>query len=286
VTSAAETAIITVSYNSSAQLADFLAAAVSCVNSPSQVFVADNASADVEATRSLTARFGATLIQLDDNFGYGGAINRALAAVPADLTTLIICNPDAVLTPAAVDHLRSEVSDPRVGLAGPRILNEDGTTYPSGRAIPSIGNGIGHALFANIWKSNPWTKKYHAKAYLEATTQEVGWVSGSCIAIRRELFEIVGGFDEAYFMYFEDVDLAYRLGQRSLTNLYVPQVSITHLGGESTKAVKKHMLKVHHDSAMHFIQVRYPGIFWAPLRGVIRLGLGVRLWLQTRGAAS
>jgi N-acetylglucosaminyl-diphospho-decaprenol L-rhamnosyltransferase len=286
VTSAAETAIITVSYNSSAQLADFLTAAVNCVASPSQVFVADNASADVEATRALAAKFGATLVQLDDNFGYGGAINRALKSVPATLTTLIICNPDAVLTPAAVDRLRSEVSDPRVGLAGPRILNEDGSTYPSGRAIPSIGIGIGHALFANIWKSNPWTKKYHAKAYLESATQEVGWVSGSCIAIRRETFESLGGFDEAYFMYFEDVDLAYRLGKRGLVNLYVPEVSITHLGGESTKTVKKHMLKVHHDSAMHFIRVRYPGVLWAPLRAVIRLGLGIRLWLQTRGASA
>jgi len=286
VSSLADTAIITVSYNSSAQLADFLTAAVNCVASPSQVFVADNASADVDTTRALAAKFGATLIQLNDNFGYGGAMNRALASVPATLTTLIICNPDALLTPAAVDRLRSEVNDPRVGLAGPRILNEDGTTYPSGRAIPSIGNGIGHALFANIWKSNPWTKRYHAKAYLEVTTQEVGWVSGSCIAIRRDVFESVGGFDEAYFMYFEDVDLAYRLGQRDLVNLYVPEVSITHLGGESTKAVKKHMLKVHHDSAMHFIQVRYPGVFWAPVRGLIRLGLGLRLWLQTRGADS
>ena len=280
--SPADTAIITVSYNSSAQLADFLAAAIQCVNSPSQIFVADNASADVDLTRTLTAQCGATVVQLDDNYGYGGAINRALAAVPTDLTTLIICNPDAVLTPAAVDRLRAEVSNPAIGLAGPRILNEDGTTYPSGRAIPSIGNGIGHALFANIWKSNPWTKKYHAKAYLEDTTQEVGWVSGSCIAIRRETFENVGGFDKAYFMYFEDVDLAYRLGQQGLTNLYVPEVSITHLGGESTKAVKKHMLKVHHDSAMHFISMRYPGMLWAPLRGVIRLGLNVRLWLETR----
>jgi N-acetylglucosaminyl-diphospho-decaprenol L-rhamnosyltransferase len=276
VTSAADTAIITVSYNSSAQLADFLTAAVNCVASPSQVFVADNASADVEATRALATKFGATLVQLDDNYGYGGAINRALASVPATLTTLIICNPDALLSPAAVDHLRSEVSDPRVGLAGPRILNEDGSTYPSGRAIPSIGNGIGHALFANIWKSNPWTKKYHAKAYLESTTQEVGWVSGSCIAIRRETFNKLGGFDEAYFMYFEDVDLAYRLGQRGLVNLYMPEVSITHLGGESTKAVKKHMLKVHHDSAMHFISVRYPGTGFAPLRLLVRLGLWIR----------
>ena len=199
--SPADTAIITVSYNSSAQLADFLAAALQCVNSPSQIFVADNASADVDVTRTFTAQCGATLVQLDDNYGYGGAINRALAAVPSDLSTLIICNPDAVLTPAAVDRLRAEVSNPAIGLAGPRILNEDGTTYPSGRAIPSIGNGIGHALFANIWKSNPWTKKYHAKAYLEDTTQEVGWVSGSCIAIRRDVFESVGGFDEAYFMY-------------------------------------------------------------------------------------
>ena len=182
--------------------------------------------------------------------------------------------------------LSGAVQDKSVGVAGPRIYNEDGSVYPSARSIPSIRNGVGHALFANIWLSNPWTKNYLSEAHLQNTTVSTGWVSGACLAIRRELFTEVGGFDDNYFMYFEDVDLGYRLGKRGLTNLYVPEVSITHIGGESTKAIKKTMLRIHHESAMHFIQVKYKGILWAPVRGVIRVGLALRFWLQARKATT
>lgn len=282
-TSPSDVAIITVSYNSSAQLPAFLESAVPCVASPSQIVIVDNASEDVAVTRALALKHGVTLVELNENHGYGGGINRGAPHVPAGTNTLLISNPDSQLNADVVNRLSSVISSDRnIGVAGPRILNEDGSTYPSGRAFPSLRAGIGHALFANIWPTNPWTKKYHSRAYLSNHTQEVGWVSGSCFAIRKDLFTEVNGFDEAYLMYMEDVDLAYRLSKAGYRNLYIPEVSITHLGGESTKAVKKHMLKVHHESTAHFIEVKHPGILWAPVRGIIKLGLAVRLWVQTR----
>jgi N-acetylglucosaminyl-diphospho-decaprenol L-rhamnosyltransferase len=145
---------------------------------------------------------------------------------------------------------------------------------------------VGHALFANIWLTNPWTKSYLSEAHLQNSTVPTGWVSGACLAIRKDLFTQVEGFDDKYFMYFEDVDLGYRLGKLGYTNLYVPEVSITHIGGESTKAIKKTMLRIHHESAMRFIQVKYRGLLWAPVRGVIRIGLALRFWLQARKATT
>ena len=281
-----DVAIITVSYNSSAQLADFLASAVKSVASPDQITVVDNNSADIKTTEVLSKKLGVNLLKLDKNVGYGSAVNKAVPVLPANLTALLVCNPDSELNAEAVITLRSAVQDNSVGVAGPRIYNEDGSVYPSARSIPSIRNGVGHALFANIWLSNPWTKSYLSEAHLQNSTVSTGWVSGACLAIRRELFTEVGGFDDNYFMYFEDVDLGYRLGKRGLTNLYVPEVSITHIGGESTKAIKKAMLRIHHESAMHFIQVKYKGILWAPVRGVIRIGLALRFWLQARKATT
>ncbi|MEY4997669.1 MAG: hypothetical protein RLY59_1073, partial [Actinomycetota bacterium] len=125
-----------------------------------------------------------------------------------------------------------------------------------------------------------------SEAHLQNSRVATGWVSGACLAVNRDLFETIGGFDEHYFMYFEDVDLGYRLGKQGLTNLYVPEVSITHIGGESTKATKKNMLRIHHDSAMRFIQVKYSGLLWAPVRGIIRLGLKLRFWFQARKATT
>jgi N-acetylglucosaminyl-diphospho-decaprenol L-rhamnosyltransferase len=281
-----DVAIITVSYNSSAQLSDFLSSAVKSVASPSQITVVDNNSADISVTEKLTKELGVNLLKLDTNVGYGAAINKAVPALPQELSTLLVCNPDSELNSKAVNALVNAVSDKAVGVAGPRIFNEDGSVYPSARAIPSIRNGVGHALFANIWLTNPWTKSYLSEAHLQNSTVPTGWVSGACLAIRKDLFTQVGGFDDKYFMYFEDVDLGYRLGKQGFTNLYVPEVSITHIGGESTKAIKKTMLRIHHESAMHFIQVKYKGILWAPVRGVIRVGLVLRFWLQARKATT
>ena len=281
-----DVAIITVSYNSSAQLADFLSRAVRSVASPSQITVVDNNSADIKTTEALTKKLGVNLLKLDKNVGYGSAVNKAVPVLPSELTTLLVCNPDSELNAEAVTALTNAVQNRSVGVAGPRIYNEDGSVYPSARSIPSIRNGVGHALFANIWLSNPWTKSYLSEAHLQNTTVPTGWMSGACLAIRRELFTEAGGFDDNYFMYFEDVDLGYRLGKRGLTNLYVPEVSITHIGGESTKAVKKTMLRIHHESAMHFIQVKYKGILWAPVRGAIRVGLALRYWLQSNRASN
>lgn len=279
-------AIITVSYNSSAQLSDFLASAVKSVAFPGQITVVDNNSADINVTAKLTKKLGVNLLKLDTNVGYGSAVNKAVPALPQELSTLLVCNPDSELNATAVNALVNAVSDRTVGVAGPRIYNEDGSVYPSARAIPSIRNGVGHALFANIWLTNPWTKSYLSEAHLQNSTVPTGWVSGACLAIRRDLFTQVVGFDDKYFMYFEDVDLGYRLGKLGYTNLYVPEVSITHIGGESTKAIKKTMLRIHHESAMHFIQVKYKGILWAPVRGVIRIGLSMRFWLQARKATT
>ncbi|MDH6533345.1 N-acetylglucosaminyl-diphospho-decaprenol L-rhamnosyltransferase [Aurantimicrobium minutum] len=275
-----DVAIITVSYNSSAQLESFLASAAATVAHSGHIFVADNASWDIATTRIACKKFGASLVELDCNLGYGGAINKVVEQLPVGIDFIFVCNPDSVISLETIGYLRDLLdSDPLIGAAGPKILNEDGSVYPSGRNIPSLRNGIGHAIFSNIWPSNPWTKRYHSKAYLQDTTVLVSWVSGSCMAFRTETFRALNGFDEGYFMYMEDVDMGYRLGKLGYRVLYVPEVSITHIGGESTKVVKKDMLKIHHDSAMRFIENKYNGILWAPVRGVIRIGLATRMWL-------
>jgi N-acetylglucosaminyl-diphospho-decaprenol L-rhamnosyltransferase len=101
--------------------------------------------------------------------------------------------------------------------------------------------------------------------------------------VRRSTFEELGGFNERYFMYFEDVDLGYRAGQRGLRNVYVPGAVVTHVGGETTRVNKRTMLAAHHDSAKKFIATKYAGPAWAPVRVVLRIGLTIRLWAEARG---
>lgn len=276
----ANVAVITVSYNSSAQLEDFLASAVATVASPAQILVVDNASSDIAVTRALAKKFGTGLLELPDNRGYGGAANAGAATLDATVEFIVVANPDLSFKPDAVAHLVAAAeADPQIAATGPRVLNVDGSVYPSARSIPSLRMGIGHALFANVWPGNPWTRAYHSDVTTRSEQSAVGWLSGSCVCVRRSAFEAVGGFDEGYFMYFEDVDLGRRLGKANFTNVFVPSAEVTHIGGVSTAAHSKAMLRVHHDSAYRFLAKKYPGPLLAPLRWTLRIALRGRVAL-------
>ena len=277
----ANVAVITVSYNSSGQLDDFLASAVATVADAAQILVVDNCSQDIESTRALAEKHGARLLELFDNRGYGGAINAGAATLASTIDFIVVANPDLSFQSDAVARLVAVAeTDSQIACTGPRVLNEDGSVYPSARSIPSLRVGIGHALFANVWPRNPWTRAYHSDVTTRSEQLAVGWLSGSCVCVRRTAFEAVGGFDEGYFMYFEDVDLGYRLGKLNFTNVFVPNAEVTHIGGLSTAAHSKAMLCVHHDSAYRFLAKKYPGPLLAPLRWVLRIALTARVKLS------
>jgi N-acetylglucosaminyl-diphospho-decaprenol L-rhamnosyltransferase len=93
-------------------------------------------------------------------------------------------------------------------------------------------------------------------------------------------FHQVGGFDPGYFMYFEDVDLAERLGRRGYLHVYVPSATVVHEGGHATRREPHRMARVHHTSALRYLSRRHPGLRNAPLRLALRAGLGGRMLLS------
>ncbi|MEO7060558.1 MAG: glycosyltransferase family 2 protein, partial [Lapillicoccus sp.] len=216
---------------------------------------------------------GLDLVVAGSNLGYGGGAN--LGAVGAREPWLLVVNPDIVFRPGAIDALLDAAGRwPRAGVLGPRIIT-DGKLYPSARELPSLGRGIGHAIFGWVWPSNPWTAGYRRERE-EPRESRTGWLSGSCLLVRREAFEEVGGFDEAYFMYFEDTDLCQRLGQAGWDVVYAPDSVVDHHGGHSTASRRTAMSKVHHQSAYLYLSRAYPGPVYLPLRVVLRVGLWAR----------
>lgn len=279
----ATTAVVTVTYNSSRHLASFLDSVASSEPQDVLVVIADNNSADIEQTRAAAKDHGAIVLALPDNRGYGGAINAAVQTLPVDIDAILISNPDVALHPGALSAMRAALeSDPGIGAVGPTVLNADGSTYPSARNLPSMRSGIGHALFARVWPNNPWSRNYRADHDME-TSRNVGWLSGSCLLVRRTAFDQLRGFDESYFMYFEDVDLGYRLGKAGWLNRFVPEAVVTHTGAHSTSTESARMLRAHHDSAYRYLQKKYPGPLLAPVRGILRAGLSIRAWYLSRG---
>ena len=101
--------------------------------------------------------------------------------------------------------------DPRLAVVGPRIDNPDGSLYPSARRFPKMADAAGHAFLGMVWRGNPFTRRYRMLDWDHAQAGPVDWVGGACMLVRRTAFEQVGGFDPAYFMYVEDVDLCWRL---------------------------------------------------------------------------
>jgi N-acetylglucosaminyl-diphospho-decaprenol L-rhamnosyltransferase len=188
----------------------------------------------------------------------------------------VISNPDVVFDEGSIDEMVDVARrHPHAGAVGPLIREVDGTVYPSARSIPTLGAGIGHALLAPLWKNNPFTRRYLADSVMD-TERPSGWLSGSCQLIRWEAFDAVGGFDERYFMYMEDVDLGDRLARAGWENIFTPSAEITHAKGHSAGKHPEITLPAHHDSAYRFQADRLTAWWQAPVRWVLWAGLKLR----------
>jgi len=277
-----ELAVVTVTYSPGPTLDAFLDTLTRATSRPVRVVLADNGSTDGVPERAAKERTGVRLLHTGGNLGYGGAANRAVATLPDDVGWVVVANPDLRWTPGSLDALLAAAERwPRGGSFGPLIREPGGRVYPSARLLPSLGKGMGHALFGKIWPDNPWTRQYRQQTRAVAE-RAAGWLSGSCLLIRRTAFDSVDGFDSTYFMYFEDVDLGDRLGRAGWLNVYVPSAEVTHIGGHATARAARPMLTAHHESAYKYLAERYFGPWWAPLRLVIRAGLALKLTWELR----
>ena len=276
-------AVATVSYGSGDVLEGFLESVRAASVDPLTVVVADNGTNDTTVAR-LTTASSALYLPLGRNLGYGCAMNEAIRSLPSDVEWVLVSNPDVVLMAGAIDALiAAGNSDPRIGAVGPAIMTDD-EVYPSARAVPSLRTGIGHALFANIWLGNPWTRAYHRDSSSDPVRRDAGWLSGACILVRKSAFDELGGFDDGYFMYFEDVDLGYRLGKAGYRNVYEPAAVVVHTGAHSTSDHSVQMIAVHHQSARRFLTRRYAAWYLWPVRLAMVIGLDVRSAALSRRA--
>jgi N-acetylglucosaminyl-diphospho-decaprenol L-rhamnosyltransferase len=236
-----------------------------------RVVVVDN-SVPPGHSKNVLARFGSRveIFEPGVNLGYGSGANRGAATCDSEL--VLICNADVVVRPDALGRLSAAIrSDRGVGIAGPLILDADGRRYPSARRFPDLVEAAGHALGGLMAPGNRFTRRYRMEELSTGTdgtrressgsssgtdsaesTVNVDWVSGSCILVRRSAFEELGGFDESYFMYGEDVDLCWRAHQAGWGVAYVPGASVTHVRAVSTRKRPYAMLAAHHRSALRF----------------------------------
>ena len=270
--------VVAVTYSPGTSLDGFVESLVEATTGPTEVVLADNGSTDGAPERVSAAHGNVRLLPTGGNIGYGAAVNAGLADVTEGWA--LVSNPDVRFEPGAVDELLAAAARwPRAATLGPAILTPEGELYPSARDLPRLSTGIGHALVGWAWAGNPWTARYRRER--EAPRERpAGWLSGSCFLVDLAAFHAVGGFDPGYFMYFEDVDLAARLGHRGHLNVYVPSAVVVHEGGHATRRSPHRMQRAHHTSALRYLSAQHPGVANAPLRGVLRVGLGLRMLIS------
>jgi N-acetylglucosaminyl-diphospho-decaprenol L-rhamnosyltransferase len=224
-----------------------------------EVIVIDNASSDGSADAS--EALGARLIRNDTNRWLSPAWNQGAAATHAPY--LLFLNPDTEwFFGTLADLVAAARRNPRAALVGPMLRNPDGTVYPSGRQFPSLVDAIGHAFLSPFTRRNRFTRRYELDGWDRSTEREVDWVSGAAMLIPREAFDAVGGFDEGFPLYGEELDIATRLRDRDRTALFTPAAEVIHAVGVSTGGGRRaHRLVVMHSRALYryYAKHRAPG---------------------------
>ncbi len=191
-----------------------------------RIIVIDNASTDGSAEMIAREFPQVHLIRNSANFGFARANNQGIRASTGRYVLLL--NSDTIVPPGALLALIQFMNDhPEAGACGPRLARADGSTQPfafGGDPTPAY-------LLARGWNRLIFQRALHDWETHES--QSVDWLSGACLLARRDALEQVGGFDEKFFMYFEDNDLCLRLRRAGWKIFYNPTVTITHFGGAS-----------------------------------------------------
>ncbi|MGK6343741.1 glycosyltransferase family 2 protein [Chryseobacterium sp. DT-3] len=196
-----------------------------------EVIVIDNASTDASWSDLIPEFPKVHFISSEHNEGFAVANNKAIKTATGEYVLLL--NPDTELEGFYIkDILDFADSKPDFGCLGVKMHDAEGNFLPeSKRSIPDMFNSF-EKLFTNFKRSN--SKSYYRSDIDENAVAEVDVVTGAFLLIRREVYEKIGGLDEAYFMYGEDIDLCYTLLRNGYKNYYYGKASLLHHKGEST----------------------------------------------------
>jgi GT2 family glycosyltransferase len=204
-------------------------AAAEAIGAP--IVVVDNASIDgtLEVLGEASGSHPDLIVhEMGRNAGYAAAVNAAFSRVPGRDVMLI--NPDVELDDATAIEALADVlaREPRVGVAAPRLVGEDGLPQPSARRFPSLAAMLGSTGAARL--APPLGRSYERFTGPSASerARTVDWVIGAAMLIRRAAFDEVGGWDEGYFLYIEDTDFCLRCARAGWDVAYVPSVSLGH----------------------------------------------------------
>jgi GT2 family glycosyltransferase len=252
--------IVVVHYRSLDTLPDCLRALATAVQGcSSETVVVDNDSRD-GVEQLLEREFPSTrLIANRENLGYATAVNQGIAATSGEF--VLVVNPDCFLDPDAVHALRQHLrGHPHTAIAGPKLLNPDGSLEYSARAFPDATAFLfnRYSLLTRLFPGNPYSRRYLMTDWDHASAREVDWLSGACLMVRRRAIEGVGPMDEGFFMFNEDVDWCRRMKAGGWAVVYVPAACAVHHVGASRGRVSAKVIVERHRGMIRYFHKHHP----------------------------
>ena len=277
-------AIVIVNYRSYPELHGCLAS-LERGTAAVQTIVVDQQS-DPAGAASIAERFPhVLLVRMDRNTGFAAGVNRG--AREARAPYLLLLNPDTVVEPDLCEWLPDWMDAHRdVGVAAPRLQNEDGSIQASARRFPDYTTAIAGR---SSWLTRALPGNALSRRNLpgldaaSGSVMDVDWVSGACMMIRRDVFDAVGGMDEGFFLYWEDADFCRRASRAGWRTVYCPTLGAIHTGGRSSRHASDASLLAFHRSAFR--------LFWKHgstterlIAPIVFMGLRIRLALMRHRA--
>lgn len=273
------TAILIVNFNSGEHLGWCLQS-ITEHEPDARVIVIDNASTDRSEYPAASMGDRVNLCRNTTNLGFARAINQGVAQTHSE--SVLVLNPDCRLLPGALPALEAQLARyADCAVAGPQMLDDDGGIQGSMRGDPDMLTGLfgRSTLLTRLFpRSRAARRNVRTDAIADGNnvSTTVDWVSGACMLVRRTALEAVHGFDERYFLYWEDADLCRRLRAGGYTVHYVPAARVIHSVGQSGRSVPTLAIRAFHRSAYTYYAThvaRTPlarGLAWVLLKGRCR----------------
>jgi N-acetylglucosaminyl-diphospho-decaprenol L-rhamnosyltransferase len=254
--------VVIVNYKSYVELDACLTSLLARPSPDLEIIVIDHASAAPELAR-IQAKFPQVrTAATDGNPGFSAGVNAG--ARLASGRCLLILNPDTQLDPGAIDAMAGYLdAHPDTAVVGARVEDPGGTVQRSARRFPTMLTGLAGrtSLFTRMWPGNPLSRRDLLADATTATPRQVDWVAGSCMAVKADAFEKVGGMDEQFFLYWEDADLCKRLKEAGWGTVYLPSAVVVHGVGRSRRHARALSVRAFHRSAYLYFAKHRAGRF-------------------------
>jgi len=228
-----------------------------------EIVIVDNSADGRQISVSVEGLAPPRIVHNERNCGFARAVNQGVERLDAEY--ILLLNPDTILETGCLRTLMEVMdADEQIAVAAPKIMDADGTVQGSARREPSLVTGLfgRNTLLTRYFPNNPISRRQIITSDgPEGSPMLVDWVSGACMLVRAAALKSVGGFDEAFFMYWEDADVCRRLRGAGYQVVYVPAVHAIHLCGASSESVPYLSIFAFHRSVFHYFRKHIaPGV--------------------------